>query len=290
LILLGLLFLKGYNDQAMKILEKSILADAGGLRIIRLDIFAPEIALKVKAGQFVVLIPTAKGERIPLTVVNSDKQSGSISLIFQETGLTTRILGAMQPPDVLYALAGPLGQPTRISNFGKVILVAGGVGIAEIYPVACAMREAGNNLTVILGAKNKNFLILASEIKALAQDCYCLTDDGSSGEKGLTTDKLNALLSKDKYDLVYAVGPIPMMREAARITRDFSVNTVVSLNALMVDATGMCGCCRVTVAGGVKFSCIDGPEFPANDVDWDELEKRNQMYMYSEKHICKLNF
>ncbi|MBU4418507.1 MAG: sulfide/dihydroorotate dehydrogenase-like FAD/NAD-binding protein, partial [Candidatus Omnitrophica bacterium] len=148
----------------MKILGKSILADAGGLRIISLDIFAPEIALKVKAGQFVVLIPTAKGERIPLTVVNSDKQSGKISLVFQETGLTTRILGAMEPGDVLYALAGPLGQPTRISNFGKVILVGGGVGIAEIYPVACAMREAGNNLTVILGAKNKNFLILASEI------------------------------------------------------------------------------------------------------------------------------
>jgi ferredoxin/flavodoxin---NADP+ reductase len=272
----------------MKILNKNILADDNGLRIIRMDILAPEVALKVKAGQFVMLIPTAKGERIPLTVVNSDKQSGSITLIFQETGFTTKILGAMQVGDILYALAGPLGHATEVNNLGKVILVGGGVGIAEIYPVACAMRKAGNHITAILGAKNKNLLILEPELKNISQDYYCMTDDGSGGEKGFTTDKLSALLSKDKYDLVYAVGPIPMMKKVAQITHDLSIKSIVSLNALMVDATGMCGCCRVTVAGKVKFSCIDGPEFSGSDIDWNELEKRNRMYINSEKHICKL--
>lgn len=272
----------------MKILKKTILADDGGVRVIYLEIFAPEIALKACAGQFVALIPTVTGERIPLTVVKSDSRNGVISLVFQEIGLTTKILGAMRSGDALYALAGPLGHATQISNFGKVALIGGGVGIAELYPVACALRGAGNKITSILGAKNKNFLIFARELEAVSDNFYCATDDGSFGQKGFTTDILERLLKKDEYDLVYAVGPIPMMKKASQISCFFNIKTIVSLNALMVDATGMCGCCRVTVAGKVKFSCVDGPEFEASQVDWEGLEKRNSMYLDKEKHICKL--
>jgi len=277
-------------SKAGKIITKEIIADYAGVRIVKLVINAPEISRKAGAGQFVVVMPTEKGERIPLTIVKADSQAQTIELIFQETGLTTKILGALGAGDNLYALVGPLGHPTQIENFGKVILVAGGVGIAEIYPVAKSLKQAGNNITVVIGAKTKELLILGKELKSAADKIYLMTDDGSLGAKGFTTAVLEDLLKKDKYDLVYAVGPIPMMKKVSLLSRPFKIKTIVSLNALMVDATGMCGCCRVSVAGQVKFSCVDGPEFEADKVDWEELEKRNSMYLDKEKHICKLRF
>jgi ferredoxin--NADP+ reductase len=229
-----------------------------------------------------------EGERVPLTVVDTDTEKGIIVLIFQEVGLTTKLLGKLNPGDALYALAGPLGHPTEIKSYGKVILIGGGVGIAEIYPVAKALKEEGNDIITILGARTKELLILEEELKSVSSKFYITTDDGSYGKKGFTTDILKELLEGEKCDLVYAVGPIPMMQKVAEVTRNFKVKTIVSLNALMVDATGMCGCCRVNVAGETKFSCVDGPEFDADLVDWDELIKRNRIYAEQEKHICNL--
>ena len=272
----------------MKIISKEILSNTPDNRVTRLDILAPDIAQRALPGQFVVLMVSEEGERIPLTVVNADKQKGTVTIIFQEVGLTTRLLGRLNSGDSLFAIVGPLGHPTEIKNYGKVILVGGGVGIAEILPVAGAFKEAGNQVTAILGARSKDLLILEKELKAASHEFYVTTDDGSYGRKGFTTDLLAELLRKDKYGLVYAVGPIPMMKKAAAVTGDFQAKTIVSLNALMVDATGMCGCCRVSVAGETKFSCVDGPEFDAGQVDWEELIKRNRLYLEQEKHICRL--
>jgi len=258
---------------------------------------SPDIARKGKPGQFVVLMTSEKGERIPLTIVERDASKGSIRIIFQEAGLTTKLLGKLNPGESLHALVGPLGHATEIKNYGKVIIVGGGVGIAEIYPVARAMKEAGNHVTTILGARSKDLLILEKELKGVSDELYVTTDDGTYGRKGFVTDVLKEKLAEGPVargqgpgiGLVYAVGPIPMMRKVASVTKDSNVRTIVSLNALMVDATGMCGCCRVTVGGEVKFSCVDGPEFDASLVDWDELVKRNRIYDSKEKHICSLN-
>ncbi len=273
----------------MKILSKETLLDAGGVRIGMMVISSPEIASKARPGQFIVLMASDKGERVPLTVVERDTSKGTIKLIFQEAGLTTKILGSMKTGDSLYSLVGPLGHPTDIKKYGKIIIVGGGVGIAEIYPVAKAMKEAGNHVTTILGARSKNMLILENELKSVSNELHVATDDGSYGRKGFTTDILEELLGKGKYDLVYSVGPIPMMKRSSVVTKKFNVKTIVSLNAIMVDATGMCGCCRVTVGGKTYFSCVDGPEFDASLVDWEELMKRNKIYDDKEKHICKLN-
>ncbi|MDD5618429.1 MAG: sulfide/dihydroorotate dehydrogenase-like FAD/NAD-binding protein [Candidatus Omnitrophica bacterium] len=276
----------------MKILNKKILADVANIKITMLEISAPNIADKAKAGQFVVLMVSEKGERIPLTVVDTDSSKGSITLIFQELGFTTRLLGKMNVGNDLYAITGPLGHPTEIKNYGKIILVGGGVGIAEIYPVAKAMKNSGNYIITILGARAKDLLILESELKSVSDEVHIATDDGSYGKKGFTTDILKDILSgsqSPRVSLVYIVGPIPMMKKVSAITKDFNIKAVASLNALMVDATGMCGCCRVTVKGEVKFSCVDGPEFDVDDVNWEELEKRSKIYIDKEKHICQLN-
>lgn len=273
----------------MKILSKEILSNApDNNKIISFNILAPTISQKALPGQFVVLMISEEGERVPLTVVDCDKGKGSITIIFQEVGLTTRLLGRLKNGDSLYAIAGPLGRPTEVKNYGKAILVGGGVGIAEIYPVARALQEAGNEVTAILGARNKDLLILEKELKGVSGQLYVTTDDGSYGRKGFTTEVLLELLKNGKYDLVYTAGPIPMMKKVAAVTRDFKVKTIASLNAIMVDATGMCGCCRVSLAGQTKFSCVDGPEFDAQLVDWDGLIKRNRLYLEQEKHICRL--
>ncbi|HNW40118.1 MAG TPA: sulfide/dihydroorotate dehydrogenase-like FAD/NAD-binding protein, partial [Candidatus Omnitrophota bacterium] len=259
----------------MKIINKKIINDVGGVKITQLDILAPDIAAKAKPGQFIMLMVSEKGERIPLTLVSTDKIKGLISLMFQEAGFTTKSLGKLNSGDALFSLVGPLGHPTEIKKFGKVILVGGGVGIAEILPVARAFKEAGNHITTVLGSRNKDLLILEAELKESSDEFYVMTDDGSYGRKGFTTDMLGELLSKDKFDLIYSVGPIPMMKRVAMVSKEYAVKTLVSLNALMVDATGMCGCCRVSVGGQVKFSCVDGPDFDGHSVDWEELEKRN---------------
>ncbi len=276
----------------MRIIKKEILAQTQDVTIKRFEILSPLIARKVRPGQFVVLMVCEEGERIPLTIVDKNSDIGTITLIFQEVGLTTKLLGKMEVGDSLYALAGPLGHATEIKNFGNLILVGGGVGIAEIYPVAKALKEAGNHTTTILGARNNDLLILEQELKVFCDELYITTDDGSCGRKGFVTDILQEVLSYSlsaiRYSLIYAVGPIPMMRRVCEVASDFKVKTIVSLNPLMVDATGMCGCCRVTVAGKTKFACVDGPEFDGTQVNWDELTKRNSVYLDKEKHICNL--
>jgi len=276
----------------MKIIEKKILAQTKETRITQLEVLAPQIVQKAKPGQFVVLMVEEKGERIPLTIVNKNKDKATLTLIFQEVGLTTKLLGKLNPGDSLYALVGPLGNPTEIKNYGRVILVGGGVGIAEIYPVALDLKEAGNHITTILGARTKDLLILEKELKEVSNELYVSTDDGSYARKGFTADILKEILTQTQgvttYNLVYAVGPIPMMKKIAQLTKDYNIKTIVSLNALMVDATGMCGCCRITLGGETKFSCIDGPEFDGHLIDWEELEKRSKVYLDKEKHICNL--
>lgn len=273
----------------MKITNKEILTNIAGARITKMDVEAPLVAAKAMPGQFVVLMTEKAGERIPLTVVGTDKNSGIITLIFQEAGLTTKLLGKRNAGDSLYALTGPLGHATEIKKYGKIILVGGGVGIAEIYPVAKAMKEAGNHVITIIGARTKTLFILENELKKISDELHIVTDDGSYGRKGFTTDVLKELLNRGSYGLIYAVGPIPMMKKVSSVTENFNAKTLVSLNALMVDGSGMCGCCRVSINNEVKFSCIDGPEFDAHLVDWEELEKRNKTYAKQEKHICRLH-
>ena len=270
----------------MKIIQKEILNDVQGVKVVKIKVLAPEIAAKALPGQFVVLMINDKGERIPLTVV--DKGAQDITLIFQEAGYTTRLLSGLKVGDSLYALVGPLGHATHTGNLGQVIIVGGGVGLAEILPVARALKAAGSRVTTIVGARSKELLILEKELKDASDEFYVTTDDGSYQRKGFTTDVLGELLNKAKYDLVYAVGPIPMMKRVADVTRSSGTKTIVSLNALMVDATGMCGCCRVDVSGETKFSCVDGPEFDGHLVDWQGLTNRNKVYADKEKHICQL--
>ncbi|MCM8781729.1 MAG: sulfide/dihydroorotate dehydrogenase-like FAD/NAD-binding protein [Candidatus Omnitrophica bacterium] len=276
----------------MEIIRKEIIAQSNNDRIVRLEITASDISQQVKPGQFVVLMVSEKGERIPLTVVDRDTKKGAITLIFQEVGFTTRLLGRLNPGDSLYALVGPLGKPTEIERYGKVVLIGGGVGIAETYPVAKALKENSNYIITILGARTKGLLILENALRQMSDELYIATDDGSYGKKGFVTDilqeKLTSGLPAVSYNLIYAVGPIPMMRRISDLTRPYNIKTIVSLNALMVDGTGMCGCCRITVEGKTKFSCVDGPEFDAHLVDWEELTKRNRIYEDKEKYICNL--
>ncbi len=273
----------------MKIIHKETLADIQNTKITRVDITCPHVVRKVEPGQFIVVMVSEEGERIPLTVVDKDIGKGTITLIFQEVGLTTKLLGKLKIGDSLYALAGPLGHPTEIKKYGNVILVGGGVGIAEIYPVAKALNEAGNHIDTVLGARTKSLLILEDGLKEVSNRVFVATDDGSYGQKGFTTDILKKLLIERRYDLIYAVGPIPMMKSVSLVSKQSGITTAVSLNSLMVDATGMCGCCRVTVGGKTKFACVDGPEFDAHLVDWEELERRNNIYIEKEKHICNLH-
>ncbi len=273
----------------MKILNKETLADLSGTRIVKLDILSPDIAKNALPGQFIALMVSEKGERIPLTIVDTDIKSGRITLICQELGFTTKMLARMDVGESLYSLVGPLGHASEIKKYGRVILVGGGVGIAEILPVARALKAAGNHVTTILGARTKGLLILENELKGASDVFLVATDDGSYGRKGFTTDILDETLHNQKYDLVYSVGPIPMMMRSSSVTAKYNVKTIVSLNAIMIDATGMCGCCRVTIGGKTLFSCVDGPEFDAHQVDWQELVKRNRIYDNKEKHICNLN-
>ncbi|MFA7677112.1 MAG: sulfide/dihydroorotate dehydrogenase-like FAD/NAD-binding protein [Candidatus Omnitrophota bacterium] len=277
----------------MKIIETNTLLQALGVKIARLKVLAPAIAKKARPGQFIALMVSENGERIPLTIVENDIERGTITLIVQEIGLSTKLLGAMKAGESLYSVVGPLGHATEIKDYGKVIIIGGGVGIAEIYPVAKGLKSAGNRVETILGARTKDLLILEKELREVSDDVKIATDDGSYGQKGFVTDILKETLtqhptSNSEYGLIYAVGPIPMMKAVSSVTKNFGIKTLVSLNALMVDATGMCGGCRVTVNGEVKFTCVDGPEFEAQGVDWQELEKRNKVYEDKEKHICRL--
>ena len=275
-----------------EIVEKKILVDTAGVKITQLKVTAPLITEKSKPGQFVVVMVAEEGERVPLTVVEKDVEAGTITLIVQEVGLTTKLLGKLDKGKTIYAMVGPLGHHTEIKKYGKVILVGGGVGIAEIYPVARELKDAGNHVTTVLGVRTKDLLILEEELEAVSDELFITTDDGSYGRKGFVTDILKELITgrgkSRPYDLIYAVGPIPMMKNVSLVTKDSGTKTLVSLNSLMIDATGMCGGCRITVGGKAKFTCIDGPEFDASLIDWDELTQRSKVYEEKEKHICTL--
>ncbi len=245
----------------------------------QLLVHAPEIARRRKAGQFVVLRVHEKGERFPLTLVSSDAGAGTIELIFQAVGTSTRLLAAMEPGQQILDLAGPLGRPTHIEQFGRCVVIGGGYGMAPVIPIAQALREAENELVGINGARSADNVILEERLRAICDEVTVCTDDGTYGRKGFVTTVLQEMIEAgERIDLVLAIGPTPMMRAVANLTRPHGISTVVSLNPIMVDGTGMCGGCRVEVGGETKFACIDGPEFDAHQVDFDLLMRRQRMY------------
>ena len=257
--------------------------------ITMLEVQAAHIAEKTRAGQFVKIIVSEKGETIPLTLADWDKNKGTITLIFQKVGFTTKMLGSLNPGDNIAHILGPLGHPTEIKELGEVYCVGGGVGIAELYPVSRAFKDAGNRVIGIIGSRTKDLIILENQIRKVTDELFITTDDGSYERKGLVTDILKDLFSviekstHTKYpSLVYAIGPVRMMKAVADFTRDYQVKTIVSVNPIMVDATGMCGACRCTVGGKTVFGCVDGPDFDAHALDFDELEKRLSAFKQQE--------
>ncbi len=249
-----------------------------------LRVEAPRIARRRQAGQFVVLRVDEQGERIPLTIVGSDPEAGTITLVVQEVGTSTRKLGRLKAGEAILDLTGPLGHPTEVKKWGRVACLAGGIGTAEVLPVVEAVRAAGNTTLAIVGARTRELLILEEEMRAAADGLYITTDDGSYGRHGVVTDVLLDLINDGAVpDRVYAIGPVPMMKAVADLTRPYNIPTVVSLNALMVDGTGMCGCCRVTVGGETRFTCVEGPDFDAHQVDFAELVQRQKIYLGQEK-------
>lgn len=251
--------------------------------IHKMVIEAPRIAKNAKPGQFVMVMASEKGERIPLTIYDHDREKGTITIIFQEAGKTTRLLTTLKAGDALANIAGPLGRPTTVRETGKIVLIGGGVGIAELVPIARHAKRIGNTLTVIIGARSKDLLILEDEIKGLAERLFITTDDGSCGEKGVVTVVLKKLLEREKFDLAYCVGPDIMMQGVCRATKEFNLKTIVSLDANMVDATGMCGTCRVMVGNETKFACVDGPEFDGHKLDFAEFMGRQKRFQREEK-------
>ncbi len=263
-----------------KIVEKEFISP----QVFRMAIDAPDIARKRKAGQFIILRTCDVGERIPLTIADADAEKGTIELVVQIVGKSTKELSKFEVGDALCDFVGPLGRPTHIELFGTVIIIGGGVGIAPSHPIAQAMKAAGNNVISILGGRSKDLVIMEEKMDACSDRVLITTDDGSYGEKGLVTDALQKLIDEGlKIDMVVAVGPPIMMKFVALLTKKYDIPTLVSLNTIMVDGTGMCGACRVTVGDGTKFVCVDGPEFDGHKVDFDEMMKRQRMYEVQEK-------
>jgi len=249
---------------------------------------APKIARKRKPGQFVIIRLCEGGERIPISVAGADPERGTIDLIVQAVGKTTSQMLLMGVGDVISDVVGPLGSPTHIERFGTVVCVGGGIGIAAAHPIAKALKEAGNVLLSIIGARTRKLLILEGEMGEISDELFISTDDGSYGRKGFVTDILKELIdSGRRIDYVLAVGPIPMMRAVSDLTKPYGIKTVVSLNPIMVDGTGMCGGCRVSVGGQTKFACVDGPEFDGHLVDFDVLAKRNRAYLEYEREAME---
>lgn len=274
------------------ILDKQALNDAVKLMVIE----APHVARKASAGQFVIVRIDDFGERVPLTIADFDRKAGTVTIIFQEVGKSTKHLGALNPGDKLATFAGPLGHPTDIKRYGTVICVAGGVGIAPVYPIAKALKEAGNDVISIIGARNKGLLFWEGRMRTVSDDIIVCTDDGSYGRKAVVTEPLKEILSAKNISHVWAIGPAIMMKFVSMLTKEFNVPTVVSLNTIMIDGTGMCGGCRVLLDEGAKFVCVDGPEFDGHKIDWDSLLSRQRIYLNEERiaserweHICNLD-
>ncbi len=253
-----------------------------------MDVEAPFIAKKAKAGQFIIFRVDELGERVPLTIAGYDREKGTVTIIFQKVGFSTNALGALNEGDYIRDFVGPLGRPTEVEGVKRVCVVGGGVGCAIALPSAQAFKEAGAKVDVIVGFRNKDIVILEDEFRACADNMYLMTDDGSYGEHGFVTVKLQELLERgEQYDRVLAIGPVPMMKFVCKTTEPFGVKTMVSLNPIMVDGTGMCGGCRVTVGGQTKFACVDGPEFDGHQVDFAELMSRNGVYREREAQVTK---
>ncbi|MDD2626433.1 MAG: sulfide/dihydroorotate dehydrogenase-like FAD/NAD-binding protein [Candidatus Methanomethylophilus sp.] len=273
-----------------KIIERKDLSPT--IKLMR--IAAPEIAQKAQAGQFVILRIHDHGERIPMTIADYDRAQGTITIVFQVVGKSTEELATLKEGDSILNFLGPLGQPSEIENYGKVICIGGGVGVAPIYPITRALHEAGNQVISIIGARNEKMLFYEEEMNTVSDQFHIATDDGSCGKQGMVTDILRELLeSGEQIDLIFAIGPVPMMRAVADLTRSYGIKTIVSLNPIMVDGTGMCGGCRVSVGDTSKFACVDGPDFDAHQIDFDQLLSRQKMYCQEEQdskqhwHQCK---
>ena len=252
----------------------------------KITIYAPDIAAKARAGQFVILKVQPDSERIPLTLSSWSIKHGTITNIFQEVGYSTRELGNLEVGDKIMNVAGPLGNPSEIAKYGTVAIVCGGLGTAVAYPVAKALKEAGNKVVSIMGARNKDLFILEEEMTAVSDEVYFSSDDGSKGQKGFVSDILKSLIAKNyNFNMVFAIGPPIMMSVIADITRPHGIKTIASLNPIMVDGMGMCGACRVTIGNEVKFACVDGPEFDAHQVNFKELMQRLKSYFAEEKHV-----
>ncbi len=268
-----------------QIMSKEVPAKA----ITKFVIHAPYVARKHKAGNFVIIRVNDHGERIPLTIVDSDPDAGTITIMVQTIGKTTKLLSMQNAGDYLLDVAGPLGNATPIHEYGTVVCIGGGVGTAEVYPIASALKKAGNKLVTIVGARSRELVILEDELRGISDEFYVTTDDGSYGMKGLVTSALDEYLKKDPgVKAVYAIGPIIMMKAVSEFTRPREIKTFVSLNPIMMDGTGMCGACRVTIGGETKFACVDGPEFDGHLVDFDELITRNRTYMDLEKQSMEM--
>lgn len=254
-----------------------------------MDVEAPLIARKARAGQFIILRVNETGERIPLTIADHDPDKGTITIIFQKVGKTTWLLDTLKEGEAILDVVGPLGKATEVEGYSRVAVIGGGVGCAIAYPEAKAFHAAGAQVDMIAGFRNKDIIMLEDEMKAASTRLFVMTDDGSNGNKGFVTAKLQELLDAgEKYDLVLAIGPLPMMRAVAQVTAPTGIKTLVSMNPIMIDGTGMCGGCRLRVGGETKFACVDGPEFDAHQVDWDEAMKRLTPYKEEEQHACRL--
>lgn len=267
--------------------------------VVKFVIYKPLIAKSAQAGQFVILRGSETGERVPVTLVDWDAKHGTITVIIQAIGKSTAMFNSLKEGERFLNVAGPLGTPVEIKNYGTVAVVGGGVGIAEVYPIARALKEAGNKVIAVLGARNKDLLILEQQMKTLCDQTVSTTDDGSYGLKGMVTDAIQVLYDKgEKINAGFIIGPIPMMKFTSRLMDKLGMNPHASLNPIMLDGTGMCGCCRVTVEGKVKFACVDGPMFPSQTIDFDELIRRTseykplekeslEKYQHEKDHICK---
>lgn len=272
-----------------KIVSKKVLNDY----VIKMEIKAPLVAKKALAGQFIIFRIDEFGERIPLTIADYDRDKGTVTIIFQIVGYSTKLLASLNEGDELFDFVGPLGVPTHYENVKKVAVIGGGVGCAIAYPQAKALFNKGVDVDVIAGFRNKDLVILEEEFKVVCNRLYICTDDGSYKEKGIVTNILQRLIDEgNQYDLVIAIGPIVMMKYVSLVTKPYNIKTIVSLNPIMIDGTGMCGGCRVTVDGKIKFACVDGPDFDAHEVDFDELMMRNKFYKSEEakriNHECRL--
>jgi len=263
-----------------KIVKREEMAEG---TVILNDIEAPLIAKKAKPGQFVILKANEEGERIPLTMADTDPEKGTITVIYMVVGKSTAVFRDLKVGDGYQDVIGPLGKATHVEKVGKVICVGGGTGVAVLHPITRALKQIGNDVTCIIGSRTKDLLILEKEMGAASNDLRVCTDDGSYGHHGFVTDVMKEVLEEGGVKLVVAIGPVPMMKAVSNITREYNVSTMVSLNPIMVDGTGMCGGCRVTVGGKTKFACVDGPEFDGHQVDYDELMLRLQAYLEEEK-------